>query len=85
MYGISSFSFTTDDGETVSVFLSDAIADIDENNNVTLQVPVFADDRSGVIYLDSSDVKMFNKSTVIRELNRWLFSGRMRNYKPRLP
>lgn len=83
MNHIESISFYTDDGETVSIFLKEALAEIDENNCVNLQVPVFADKRSGHIYLTGQEAAALVRSPVIKEATRWALSSRMMNYKPR--
>lgn len=74
---ISSFHFTTDDGESIAVFLSDAIHQIDDGGNVVLQVPVFSDQRSGVIYLTDKGLSSFLKNNVIKEGVKWALRGRM--------
>jgi hypothetical protein len=74
---ISSFHFTTDDGESIAVFLGDSIHRIDDEGNVVLQVPVFSDQRSGVIYLTEKGLASFLKSNVIKEGIKWALRGRM--------
>lgn len=74
---ISSFHFTTDDGESVAVFLSDAIHHIDDESNVVLQVPVFSDHRSGVIYLTDKGLSSLSKNSVVKEAVKWALRGRM--------
>jgi hypothetical protein len=76
MNHINSIQITTDDGETISVFLEDSIAEIDENKCVTLQVPVFADGRSGHIYLGSNEALFFTRTKLIREVTEWALSSR---------
>jgi len=85
MNHIDSIQFTTDDYETVTVFIKEAIAEIDENNAVSLQVPVFADGRSGHIYLTGQEVSVLSKSPLIREATKWALHTRLSNYNPRLP
>jgi len=74
---INSFHFMTDDGESISVFLSDSIHQIDEEDNVTIQVPVFADDKSGVIYITDRGLSSISKNSVVREAIKWALRGRM--------
>lgn len=74
---IDSIQFMTDDGETVSVFLNEALAEIDEENCVNLQVPVFADGRSGHIYVTGQETRVLLKSPVIREATQWALSTRV--------
>jgi hypothetical protein len=74
---ISSFHFTTDDGESIAVFLSDAIHRIGENNEVVLQVPVFSDQRSGVIYVNEGSIVSMSKNNIVREAIKWALRGRM--------
>jgi len=74
---INSVQVTTEDGETISVFLEDSIAEIDENKCVTLQVPVFADGRSGHIYLGSHEALAFTRTRLMREVTQWALSSRM--------
>lgn len=83
MNHVESITFTMDDGETVSIFLKEALAEIDENNCVNLQVPVFADKRSGHIYVTGQEATALNRSPIIREATRWALSSRMMNFKPR--
>ena len=77
MNHIDNIQFTTDDGEYVSVFLKEALAEIDENDFVNLQVPIFADGRQGHIYLTAQQVGILSKSPVIREATRWALSTRL--------
>jgi hypothetical protein len=85
MNNIANIQFLTDDGESVSIFIQESLANIDENGVVNLQVPVFADGRSGHIYLTGQEASVLSKSPVIREAARWALSTRLANYKPRLP
>jgi hypothetical protein len=85
MNHIDSIQFVTDDYETVTVFIKEAIAEIDENQVVNLQVPVFADGRSGHIYLTGQEVMVLAKSPVIREATKWALNTRLTRYTPRLP
>lgn len=83
MLPITSIQFMTDDQETISLFLGDAIHYIDEEDNVTLQIPVFADGRSAHIYVSSNVVNALSKNSLIKEATEWAFSSRLSNYKPR--
>ncbi len=85
MNHIDSIQFTTDDYETINIFIKEAIAEIDNNNVVTLQIPVFADGRSGHIYLTGQEVAILAKSPLIREATKWALSTRLTRYTPRLP
>jgi hypothetical protein len=85
MNSIDNIQFMTDDRETISVFIKEALVEIDENKIVTLQIPVFADGRSGHIYLTSQESMALLKSPVIREAMKWALSTRVMNYNPRLP
>jgi hypothetical protein len=80
---IYSIQFMTDDGETISLFLGEAIHYIDEEDNVTLQVPVFADGRSSHLYVSSNVVSALSKNSLIKEATTWALSSRLMNYKPR--
>ena len=77
--------FKTDDNETISIFLKDAIHEIDDDGDVTLQVPVFADSRSGHIYISSKEVALLSKNPVIRKATQWALNTRLSSYHPRLP
>jgi hypothetical protein len=81
MNHIESIQFVTDDGETVSVFIKEALAEIDDNNCVNLQVPIFADGRSGHLYLTGQEVSVIVKSPLIKEATRWALNSRA--MKPR--
>lgn len=83
MNHIDNIQFNTDDDETISVFLSDAIHDIDDEGEVTLQVPVFADSRSGHIYLSSKDIALIRRNPVIRKATQWALATRMSSHHPR--
>jgi RNA polymerase subunit RPABC4/transcription elongation factor Spt4 len=74
---IVSFNFMTDDGESVSVFLGDSIHQIDEEDNVIIQVPVFTDERSGVIYITDRGLSSVSRNTVVKEAMKWALRGRM--------
>lgn len=76
MNHIQSIQFMTDDGECVSVFIGEALAEIDEEGAVHLQVPVFADDRSGHLYLTEQEVAVIRKSPIVREATRWALKSR---------
>ena len=80
---IQSLQFMTDDGELISLFIGDAIHYIDEEENVTLQIPVFADGRSCHIYVSSNVIAGLSKNSLIKEATKWALSSRMMNYKPR--
>ncbi len=80
---IRNIQFTTDDGEIISVFIEEALAEVQDKVTVNLQVPVFADGRSGHIYLTGNEVVALSKSPIIREATRWALSTRMRVQKPR--
>lgn len=80
---IKSIQFTTDDGECVSVFIEEAIAEIDEDGSVNMQIPVFADGRSGHIYATSQEASVISRSPLIKGATEWALSSRMMNYKPR--
>lgn len=80
---IDSITFTMDDGETVSIFLKEALAEIDENNCVNLQIPVFADGRSGHIYLTAQELAVTERTPMIKDATRWALISRTMNYKPR--
>ncbi len=77
--------FSTDDGESISIFLKEATHEIDDDGEVTLQIPIFADERSGVIYLSSKEVVSLSKSPVIRRATQWALMTRLKSYHPRLP
>jgi hypothetical protein len=77
--------FSTDDGESISIFLKEATHEIDDDGEVTLQIPIFADERSGVIYLSSKEVVSLSKSPVIRRATKWALMTRLQSYHPRLP
>ena len=85
MNHIDNIQFNTDDNETISVFLSDALHEIDDDGEVTLQVPVFADSRSGHIYLSSKDIALLRRNQVIRKATQWALNTRISSYHPRLP
>lgn len=85
MNHIDNIQFNTDDDETISVFLADALHEIDDEGEVTLQVPVFADSRSGHIYLSSKDVALIRRNPVIRKATQWALSTRMSSHHPRTP
>jgi hypothetical protein len=85
MNHIESIQFMTDDGETISVFISDAIHEIDEMGVVVLQLPVFADGRSGVMYLSYKEVSLLGKNPIIKGATEWALSSRLARYKPRIP
>jgi hypothetical protein len=84
MNEIKSITFTTDDDETISVFVSEALSEVDEEGAVTLQVPVFAKERSGHIYLTAQEVSIISRSPIIREATRWALHTRLTRYTPRL-
>lgn len=77
MNHIQSIQFMTDDGECISVFIGESLSEIDEEGAVNLQVPVFADGRSGHIYLTSQEVGVIRKSPIIKEATRWALSSRV--------
>lgn len=83
MNHIQSLQFMTDDGELISLFIGDAIHYIDEEENVTLQIPVFADGRSCHIYVPSTVVSALSKNSLVKEATSWALSSRLMNYKPR--
>jgi len=83
MIDIQNLQFMTDDGELVSIFISDALTDVDPNLNVLMQIPVFTDGKSGHIHVNGKQVLLLSKNPVIREATRWALSSRMLNYKPR--
>lgn len=85
MNQLKSVQFVTDDGETISVFIQEAIAEIDEEGAVTLQLPVFADGRSGHIYLTSQECAIIARSPIVREAMKWALNTRLAKYTPRLP
>jgi hypothetical protein len=80
---LKSVQFMTDDGELISLFIGDAIHYIDEEDNVTLQIPVFADGRSSHIYVSSNVVTALSKNSLIKEATQWALSTRLMSYKPR--
>lgn len=83
MLPINLIQFMTDDEETISVFIKDSISEIDEEGVVTLQVPVFADGRSGHIYLTSQECSIIARSPIVREATQWALRSRLTNHKPR--
>jgi hypothetical protein len=83
MLPIHCIQFMTDDEETISLFIGEAIHYIDEEENVTLQIPVFADNRSSHLYVSSNTVAAFSKNSLIKEATQWALSSRLMNYKPR--
>lgn len=83
IFPIHSIQFSTDDGETISLFIGEAIHYIDEEDNVTLQVPVFADGRCSHLYISSNVVNALSKNSLIKEATQWALSSRLMNYKPR--
>ena len=85
MNHVDSIQFRTDDHETISVFLADSIHEIDDDGDVTLQVPVFADGRSGHIYISSKELAFLSKNPVIRKATQWALNTRLSSYHPRLP
>jgi hypothetical protein len=85
MNHIDSFQFRTDDHETVSIFLGDAIHEIDDDGEVTLQVPVFADGRSGHFYISSKELVALSKNPVVRRATQWALNTRLNSHHPRLP
>lgn len=85
MNHIDSIQFMTDDGESISVFIAEAIHEIDEEGAVILQLPVFADGRSGVMYLTQQEVALLRKSPVIKGATAWALNSRLANFKPRIP
>ena len=80
---IKSVQFVTDDDETITVFIQEALADIDDENVVHMQLPVFASERSGHIYLTSQECNALVRTPIIREALRWAVMTRLNNYKPR--
>lgn len=76
MSHIQGLQFITDDGECISVFVQESLSEIDDEGAVYLQVPVFADGRSGHIVLTSQEVKVIEKSPIVREALRWALSTR---------
>lgn len=76
MNSVTTVQFITDDEECVSVFIGDALSEIDEEGNVNLQVPVFADGRSGHIYVTLQEARVIERSPVVREALRWALSTR---------
>lgn len=85
MNHIDAIQFTTDDGETISVFISDAIHDIDEEGVVTLQLPVFADGRCGIMYLTQQEVAILSKSPIVKGATAWALNSRLKGFQPRTP
>lgn len=84
MNQIRSVQFMTDDGETISIFIEEALSEIDEEGVVTLQLPVFADGRSGHIYLTNQECAVISRSPIIKEATRWALGNRMtRNSRKR--
>lgn len=76
MNHIQSIQFMTDDGECISVFIGESIHEIDEEGVVHLQVPVFADERSGHLYLTEQEVSVIRKSPIVREATKWALRSR---------
>jgi len=77
MNDIRMIQFVTDDKECISVFLNEALSEIDEEGAVNLQVPVSADGRWGHIYLTSQEVAIITRSPIIREATRWALKTRL--------
>jgi hypothetical protein len=85
MNDIRMIQFVTDDNECISVFLHEALSEVDDEGAVNLQVPVSADGRWGHIYLTSQEVSIIMRSPIIREATRWALNTRLTRYTPRLP
>jgi hypothetical protein len=83
IFSVHSIHFMTDDQETISLFLGESIHYIDEEENVTLQIPVFADGRSSHLYVSSNTVSALLKNSIIKEATQWALSSRLMNYRPR--
>jgi len=77
MRPIKSIHFETDDGETVSVFISDAMCYVDDANPETLlQVPVFTNERSGVLYVTEQEMGTIFRNMLIKEAMSWALRNR---------
>jgi hypothetical protein len=85
MNHVDVIQFSTDDGESIFVFIKEATHNIDDDGEVTLQIPIFADERSGVVYLSSKEIASLSRSPVIRRATQWALNTRMSSHHPRLP
>ena len=80
---VDSIEFVTEDGESISLFFAEALSDIDDQDNVTLQVPIFADGRSGHMHMSLQEAESISRNIVIRRAAKWALNTRMTKYEPR--
>lgn len=77
MRPIKSIHFEMDDGESVSIFLSDAMCYVDESNPENLlQVPVFAGDRTGVLHVTEQEARTVSNNMLVKEATQWALKTR---------